>query len=206
MHGGDDVTTADETRALWDAEALTFDEAPDHGLADPVTRAAWRELLLAHLPAAPARVADLGCGTGTLSVLLAAEGYDVHGVDLSPEMIDRARTKAAASPDLSVSFAVGDASEPDLPAGTFDVVLSRHVLWALPDPAAGLGRWCDLLVPGGRLLLVEGRWFNGAGLAAADTQALVAGAGRTSDVRLLPEADFWGREIDDERYLVVSPG
>jgi SAM-dependent methyltransferase len=121
-------------------------------------------------------------------------------------MVDRARTKAAASPDLSVSFAVGDASEPDLPASTFDVVLSRHVLWALPDPAAGLGRWCDLLAPGGRLLLVEGRWFNGAGLAAADTQALVAGVGRTSDVRLLPEAVFWGREIDDERYLVVSPG
>ena len=84
----------DEARALWDAEALTFDEAPDHGLADPETRAAWRDLLLAHLPPAPARVADLGCGTGTLSVLLADEGYDVHGVDLSPEMIDRARAKA----------------------------------------------------------------------------------------------------------------
>jgi SAM-dependent methyltransferase len=200
------MTTADEARALWDAEALTFDEAPDHGLADPVTRAAWRGLLLAHLPPAPARVADLGCGTGTLSVLLAAEGYDVHGVDLSPEMVDRACTKAAASPDLSVCFVVGDASEPDLPIGTFDVVLSRHVLWALPDPAAGLGRWCDLLAPGGRLLLVEGRWFNGAGLAAADTQALVTGAGRTCDVRPLTEAAYWGREIDDERYLVVSPG
>jgi SAM-dependent methyltransferase len=195
----------DETRALWDAEALTFDEAPDHGLADPVTRAAWRDLLLAHLPPTPARVADLGCGTGTLSVLLAEEGYDVHGLDLSPEMIHRARAKAAAAPDLAVSFEVGDVSEPGLPAGTFDVVLSRHVLWALPDPVAGLRRWCDLLAPGGRLLLVEGRWFNGAGLAAAETQALVAQVGRTSGLRLLPEAVFWGREIDDERYLVVSP-
>ena len=200
------MTTADETRALWDAEALTFDEAPDHGLADPVTRAAWRELLLAHLPGAPARVADLGCGTGTLSVLLAEEGYAVDGLDLSPEMVARARTKAAATPDLAVSFAVGDASEPDLPAGVFDVVLSRHVLWALPEPAAGLRRWCDLLAPGGRLLLVEGRWFNGAGLSAADTRSLVEGAGRACDVRLLPEAAYWGREIDDERYLVVSAG
>jgi SAM-dependent methyltransferase len=199
-------TDADETRALWDAEAQAFDEAPDHGLADPATRTAWRELLLAHLPPAPARVADLGCGTGTLSVLLAEEGYDVRGLDLSPEMVDRARAKAAAAaPGLPVCFAVGDASEPDLPAGAFDVVLSRHVLWALPDPAAGLRRWCDLLAPGGRLLLVEGRWFNGAGLAAADTRALVAGAGRSCGVRPLPEAVFWGREIDDERYLLVSP-
>ncbi len=194
-------TETDEARALWDAEALTFDEAPDHGLADPETRAAWRELLLAHLPAAPARVADLGCGTGTLSVLLADEGYDVHGVDLSPEMIDRARAKAG---DRSVGFAVGDASDPDLPAGAFDVVLSRHVLWALPDPVAGLRRWCDLLAPGGRLLLVEGRWFNDAGLSAADTQSLLAGVGRSAVVRHLPEPVLWGREIDDERYLVLS--
>jgi SAM-dependent methyltransferase len=195
-------TDADATRALWDEEALTFDDAPDHGLADPDVRAAWRALLLAHLPPAPARVADLGCGTGTLSVLLAQEGYDVHGLDLSPEMVRRARAKSA---DVAgTSFAVGDAAAPDLPAGCFDVVLSRHVLWALPDPAAGLRRWCDLLAPGGRLLLVEGRWFNGAGLAADDTAALLAGARRGAEVHHLTDPVYWGRAITDERYLAVS--
>jgi SAM-dependent methyltransferase len=215
MGSSTDTAEADETRALWDEEALTFDEAPDHGLADPEVRAAWRALLLAHLPPAPARVADLGCGTGTLSVLLAQEGYDVHGLDLSPEMVRRARAKAA---DVAgTSFAVGDAAAPDLPAGSFDVVLSRHVLWALPDPAAGLRRWCDLLAPGGRLLLVEGRWFNGAGLSASETAALVADAreqrpihGGTTphstvlEIHHLPDPVYWGRAIDDERYLAVS--
>jgi SAM-dependent methyltransferase len=191
-----------DVRALWDEEALTFDEAPDHGLADPITRAAWRDLLLAHLPKAPARVADLGCGTGTLSVLLAQEGYDVHGVDLSPAMIQRARAKAEHV--TGTAFEVGDAAAPDLPAGSFDVVLSRHVLWALPDPAAGLRRWCDLLAPGGRLLLVEGRWFNGAGLSAAETSGLLAGAQRSAEVHHLTEPVYWGRTIEDERYLAVS--
>jgi SAM-dependent methyltransferase len=196
---GDD---GDQTRALWDEEALTFDDAPDHGLADPEVRAAWRALLLGHLPPAPARVADLGCGTGTLSVLLAQEGYDVHGLDLSPEMVRRARAKSA---DVAgTSFAVGDAAAPDLPAGCFDVVLSRHVLWALPEPAAGLRRWCDLLAPGGRLLLVEGRWFNGAGLPADDTAALLAGARRGAEVHDLTDPVYWGRAITDERYLAVS--
>ena len=191
----------EETRAVWDAEAATFDDEPDHGLRDPATRQAWRELLLAQLPPAPARVADLGCGTGTLSVLLAEAGYSVSGLDLSPEMVARAEAKGAG---LDVTFAVGDAGDPDLPVGSFDVVLSRHVLWALPDPAAGLARWVDLLAPGGRLVLVEGRWFTGGGLAAADTEAMVRATGRGADVRHLPEAVYWGKEIDDERYLLVS--
>ena len=194
--------TSRETVELWDAEAASFDEAADHGLRDPQVRAAWRDLLLPALPPAPARVADLGCGTGTLSMLLAMEGYAVDGLDVSPEMIRRAEAKAGGHP--GVTFAEGDASAPPLEPATYDVVLCRHVLWAMPDPAATLRRWVDLLGPGGRLVLVEGRWFNGAGLPAAETVALVEAAGRRAELRLLPEAVYWGREITDERYLVVS--
>lgn len=185
---------------LWDREAETFDEAADHGLADPDCRAAWRSLLLAHLPTAPARVADLGCGTGTLSLLLAAEGYAVEGLDFSPEMIRRARDKAGEV----ARFVQGDAAQPPLEPAAYDVVLSRHVLWAMPSPTAALERWIALLRPGGRLLLVEGNWTTGAGLAAEETVALVEATGRRADLRRLPEPVYWGREITDNRYLVVS--
>jgi SAM-dependent methyltransferase len=187
---------------MWDTEAATFDDAADHGLRDDSVRAAWRELLLTRLPAAPARVADLGCGTGTLSLLLADEGYLVDGIDFSPEMVRRAQAKAGTRDDAR--FVVADAATPPLKQAAYDVVLCRHVLWAMPDPAAALRTWIDLLAPGGRLLLVEGRWFDDAGLAAADTLALVGATGRPAEVTLLPEADYWGREIDDERYVVVS--
>lgn len=194
-----------QTAEAWDAEAPTFDEAPDHGLRDPAVRAAWRALLLEHLPPAPARVADLGCGTGTLSVLLAEEGYRVDGLDLSPAMVALAEEKASAHPDLHATFRVGDASDPDLVQGSYDVVLSRHVLWALPDPAAGLRRWTRLLAPGGSLLLVEGSWSTGAGLTAEQTRSLVEGTGRACAVLPLPDEQYWGRPVDDERYLVHSP-
>jgi len=39
--------------------------------------------------------------------------------------------------------------------------MSRHVLWAMPDPAGALEHWIALLRPGGRSLLVEGRWSTG---------------------------------------------
>ena len=187
---------------LWDAEAATFDQEPDHGLGDEDTRMAWLELLTRHLPPMPARVADLGSGTGTLSVLLADAGYAVDGVDFSPAMVDRARTKAVGRTD--VTFVVADAAEPPLEPAAYDAVLCRHVLWALPDQSAALRRWISLLRPGGRLLLVEGHWHTGTGLAAAQTMELVRGAGRPAELHPLPEPVYWGREIEDERYLVVG--
>ncbi len=156
----------------WDAEAACFDAAPDHGLADPGVRAAWRALLLSRLPPPPARIADLGCGTGSLAVLLAGEGYAVGGVDLSPAMIARAREKADAA-GLAVRFAVADAADPPCACTHVDAVICRHVLWALPDPAAALERWFARLAPGGTLLLIKGRWATGAGLTGAETLALL---------------------------------
>ena len=194
----------DQVRATWDAEAATFDDEPDHGLRDPEVRRAWRDLLLPQLPPAPARVADLGCGSGTLAVLLAGAGHEVRGVDVSPEMVRLAREKADAA-GVAASFAVGDASEPDLEPASFDAVLCRHVLWALPDPSAALVRWVGLLRPGGRLVLVEGSWSTGAGLTAARTAELVGALREEVVVTPLPEPVYWGRAIEDERYLVVSP-
>ncbi|WP_372728555.1 class I SAM-dependent methyltransferase [Nocardioides sp.] len=187
---------------VWNAEAAAFDDAPDHGLLDAGVRAAWRALLVDVLPAAPARIADLGSGTGTLSLLLAAEGDRVDGVDFSPEMVRLAREKATGV--AGVCFVEADAAAPPLPPASYDVVLCRHVLWAMPDPADALARWIELLAPGGMLLLVEGRWSNEAGLRGAETVALVEATGRRATLRPLPEAIYWGREITDERYLVVS--
>jgi len=187
---------------FWDAEAARFDEEPDHGLHDPATRAAWLELLTRHLPPAPARVADLGCATGTLSVLLGDAGYTVDGVDLSPAMLERARTKSGDRSGLI--FVIGDAADPPLDAAAYDVVLCRHVLWALPDPAAALARWVELLRPDGRMVLVEGFWHTGSGLTAAHSEQLLRGAGRAPTTYRLDDPVLWGGPVADERYLVVA--
>ena len=193
----------EEGIAAWNAEAENFDEAPDHGLLNPTVRAAWAKLLTEKMPAAPAHVADLGCGTGTLSVLLADNGYSVDGLDFSPEMIQRAVAKAAGR--SNVRFLAGDAYAPPLPHASYDAVLSRHVLWALPDPAVALDRWIRLLRPEGLLVLVEGRWSTGVGLRADETVALVRAAGRSAELTVMSDAVYWGRTISDDRYVVVSP-
>ena len=152
-------------RAHWNATSATFDDQPDHGLQDPMVQQRWTGLLARVLPAPPGTVLDVGCGTGSLSVLLAGSGYKVTGIDFSPAMLARARAKAASA-GLDIFFQLGNAADPELRNRYFSIVICRHVLWALPNMATVLRRWSDLLMPEGRLVLIEGFWTTGGGLHA----------------------------------------
>lgn len=189
------------SREQWDREAEHFDEEPDHGLRDPAVRTAWRDLLGEIVPPSGSAVADLGCGTGSVAGLLVELGHRVDGVDFSPEMVRRARTKMPEA-----TFRVGDAAVPPLSSGAYDVVFCRHVLWALPEPVQVVGRWAALLRPGGVMVLVEGNWHTGAGLTAHEAERIVRAAGRDAEVRALPDPALWGGPISDERYVLVSRG
>ena len=187
----------------WDGEAERFDEQPDHGLRDPGVRAAWAGLLLPLMPCAAARVADLGCGTGSVSLLLAEAGHRVRGLDISPAMVGKARLKLAAS-GSEADVTVGDAATPPWPLDSFDVVMTRHVLWAMDDPDAALRRWLTLLAPGGVLLLVEGLWWTGGGMGAGEVTDLVLRHRAEAEVVVLNDPAFWGGPVQDERFAVVS--
>ena len=200
-------------RRYWDDFAAEYDSYPDHGLLESDIRAAWKDLLRTWLPPRPSRVADLACGTGSMSVLAAELGHQVNGVDLSGEMVARARAKTAPFGG-AVDIVRGDAGAPPLDAGAFDVVLARHILWTLPDPVAALGSWVELLRPGGRLVLVEGRWGLepaeagggswGSGVPSEQLAAVVADlVGSTPAVVQLTDSSYWGKEIDHERYLLT---
>jgi ubiquinone/menaquinone biosynthesis C-methylase UbiE len=192
-----------DMRSYWDEQAEGFDDAADHGLVDPAVREAWEALLLPLVPGPGSDVADLGCGTGSLSLLLGGAGHRVRGLDFSERMVDIARAKAERT-GVSAEFVVGDASFPPFAPGSFDVVLARHVLWALPDPGDAVARWTRLLRGSGTLVLVEGLWGTGAGIPADRCLELVRGHRKKADLAMLDDPALWGREITDERYLVVS--
>lgn len=190
------MTTTD-----WDAAAESFDDEPDHGLLDPVVRSAWARRMETWLPPTRSQVLDLGCGTGSLSLLVAGQGHRVTAVDRSPRMAERARVKLAGT---GAEVLVGDAGRPPVGRQRFDVILARHVVWLLPDPAAALRHWFSLLRPGGRLVLVEGVW-GGTGLSAARLTALLSEhTERVHHEPLSGDALLWGKEVDDERYALVA--
>ncbi len=106
------------------------------------------------------RVLDVGCGTGTLA-LAAAEAVgrtgSIAGIDPSPEMIARARQKAARS-GVDAKLEVGVVESLPHADQTFDVVLSSLMFHHLPDAElrrAGLAQILRVLAPGGRLVLID---------------------------------------------------
>lgn len=158
----------------WDEAAPTFDTDADHGLRDPAVRAAWAARLGQWLPPAPSDILDVGCGTGSLALLLAEAGHRVTAYDLSPRMVAAARAKCEGH---DVSLSVADAAEPPVGRATVDVVVVRHLMWTLPDPYLALARWSRTLRDGGRLVLVEGRWAQ-PGSAGPDGAPVVRPRGR----------------------------
>jgi len=192
----------DAVRARWDAEADTYDERPDRGLRPGPVRVAWADVLRTVLPPLPTRIVDLGCGTGSLAVLVAELGYDVVGMDISSRMLERARAQARES-DVDVTFLEGDANDPPLDPATFDVVLGRDVVATLPDPGAALATWARVVRPGGRLVLIETRTGTD-GLAAVQLQRILHPLASSMIVVPLQSADLWGEPVIDERFAVVA--
>lgn len=162
------MDTIGQIRRYWDEDAATYDDSPQHRPTDPAVVAAWTAALEAVMPPAPARVLDCGAGTGFLSLIAARLGHEVTALDLAPAMLEHLGRRAAAE-GLTVETAVGPATDP--PSGRFDVVMERHLLWTLPDPATALSAW-RASAPDGRLLLVESLWGE------ADPVERIRGAAR----------------------------
>ena len=83
----------DAVRKVWDLSSTTYDTIPGHRIGTPEEKNAWIQELCRDLPSAPLDVLDVGCGTCAMGFLFAGMGHRVTGVDLSGEMIARARTE-----------------------------------------------------------------------------------------------------------------
>ena len=144
-----------------------------HSIRTPAESAAWDRILDLVVPARGKLDAlDVGCGTGFLVFELAARGHRVTGVDFAPAMIAEARRKAA---DRAIAVRLEEADAEQLPfaPASFDLVISRHLLWTLPHPEAAIDEWIRVLRPGARLVVVDGQF---------DPSALIppAGSARSS--------------------------
>lgn len=150
----------DEIREYWSIRAATFDTQVGHEIFSEEERQAWHALFLRHLgPGAGRKALDLASGTGVISHLLHDLGFDVTGLDWSEAMLNQARAKAAKR-GANIRFVMGDAERTLEKPESYDVLVTRHLVWTLVDPKAAFREWHNLLKPGGKLLVVDGDFVS----------------------------------------------
>ena len=119
---------------------------------DSEKRERWLAELRRYLPQGKTlHILDVGTGTGFFACLLAAEGHNTTGIDLTPNMIEHAKHMAAVL-RLDAQFQLMDAEEPDFEPESFDVLVTRNLTWTLPHIEKAYREWYRILKPGGILI------------------------------------------------------
>lgn len=145
------MTTNDDTAKVlraWEKSAPGYDK--QIAFFEKVWFGGAREWLGAR---AQGRILEVAIGTGRNLPHYPADAT-ITGIELSPAMLAIAKQRAA---DLGrdVDLHTGDAQALPFPDEAFDTVLCALSLCTIPDPAAAIGEMKRVLVPGGRLLLVD---------------------------------------------------
>lgn len=141
-------------------EALNYDPEIIQALPEPVAAAycgVGNPFSLGPIQPGEA-ILDIGCGAGVDAIIaarLAGPSGTVTGIDLVPEMLDRAQANALLAGVANVTFREASAEQLPFPDNRFDVIISNGVLNLVVDKIKALGEVFRVLKPGGRLMLAD---------------------------------------------------
>jgi len=143
-----DELTREATRRKWDAAAKNFDLMSSRG---PEKR--WGPFKRAFFSEMRGKVLFLAAGTG-LDFQFFPAGHDITAIDISPKMIEKARSRAAGYSG-QLDLHVMDVHQMPFPEASFDQVFTSCTFCSVPDPVGGLGELRRVLKPGGELRMFE---------------------------------------------------
>lgn len=122
-------------------------------------REAWRKLILENATDKPQlKILDVGTGPGFFAINLALSGHDITAVDCTQAMLDKALENASHY-GASIKFKQANGDELPFEDGTFDLIVSRNVVWNLQDPKKALKEWARVLKEDGRLIYFDANWY-----------------------------------------------
>ncbi len=148
------MNVKESIKRYWDARSKDYDRSPGHTDLPEL----WKRVL-SNTFNEKMRILDIGTGTGFLALLLAELGHEVVGIDLSEGMLRVAREKARKL-GIKIEFELGDAENLPFDDESFDATICRHVLWTLPNPQKAIIEWCRVIKPGGKIVIIDGAWFD----------------------------------------------
>ena len=153
----------------WTKRADSFLIQRQHELNSPKA-AKWLKEITAQLEKVrsadgkPLKILDIGCGTGYFPVLLGKAGYEVTGIDLTEEMVIKAKelVEENAPYPQKVEILQMDAEKPEFETESFDAIVTRNLTWTLPHPIEAYREWYRVLKCGGVLMNFDAEYAKGA--------------------------------------------
>lgn len=122
-------------------------------------RKAWRDLILSYAPQKKQlKILDVGTGPGFFAINLSLAGHDVTAVDVTEHMLWHANANAE-SYGAEVNFVLHRGEFLPFEDDSFDLIVSRNVIWNLEYPEQALSEWNRVLVPGGRIVYFDANWY-----------------------------------------------
>ncbi len=144
------------------------------------------------------RVLEVGIGTG-LNLPLYPRNIELVGIDISEQMLDKAREKVEERGMRGVTLQVMDASAMSFPADSFDRVMAAYVISAVPDPVAVLQEIKRVCRPGGHIVLLNHFQSERRVIGALEEMVapLCTRLGFKTDLKLRPLLEGVGLRTDE---------
>ena len=151
-YNNEPLNVKEKVRSYWGRRQESFAENK-HNELHSYKGDLWKDELTELLPPAECcRILDVGCGCGFFEMILAPLGYQMTGIDLTPEMVEAGNDLLQRHGAANAVLEVMDAEAPDYPDESFDAVITRNLTWTLPHPEQAYREWFRVLKPGGILI------------------------------------------------------
>lgn len=151
-------STLKEIEGYWTLRADGYSESVLETIEDGRYRH-WLGIIEKHLPEdGKLKILDVGCGPGFFPIILGREGHRVTGVDYTEAMLEQARENCAKY-GVEAELARMDAQHLDFDDDSFDVVISRNLVWDLESPRGAYKEWLRVVRPGGKLMVFDGNHY-----------------------------------------------
>lgn len=148
----------DTLTSYWTDRAHSYSEQNIAEMND-WRRKAWREMILSYAPdKEKMKILDVGTGPGFFAINLALAGHEVTAVDVTEHMLWHAKANAE-SYGAQVNFVLHRGEELPFDDDSFDLIVSRNVVWNLEYPEQALSEWKRVLKPGGRMVYFDANWY-----------------------------------------------
>ena len=118
-------------------------------------RSVWTDAILKYAPRKGIlEILDVGTGPGVFATILAMEGHRATGIDISENMLKEARENSERM-GVSPKYFLMNSQELAFPDHSFDMIVSRNVVWTIKEPELAYKSWLRCLKPGGRVIVFD---------------------------------------------------